>query len=184
MKRKETLLAWQGFQHDWLPFNEAVEGIARDLGVGLGKAQSTLRQLCASGEVQSLKYHGEFTEDNEVVVSPGHLPERIKPTEWQEQELDLTVDDDVCIEIFEADLRHWLAQTGLKSEPKKVSGGKQPRIQALLAELFPNGVPDPAHCPRKALKADLLKRDPSLNPLDEATLKSAIEAYNSDPKRS
>jgi len=29
------------------------------------------------------------------------------------------------------------------------------------------------------LKADLLKRDPSLNPLDEATLKSAIDAHNS-----
>jgi hypothetical protein len=41
--------------------------------------------------------------------------------------------------------------------------------------MFPNGVPDPAHCPRKTLKADLLKRDPGLKPLDDATLKSAIE---------
>ena len=57
--------------------------------------------------------------------------------------------------------------------------GKHPRIKAHLAEMLPNGVPDPAHCPRKTLKADLLKRDPSLNPLDEATLKSAIDAHNS-----
>jgi hypothetical protein len=80
--------------------------------------------------------------------------------------------------------RYWL---DLENRPPPKQTGKQPRIKAHLAEMFPNGVPDPAHCPRKALKADLLKRDPSLNPLDEATLKSAIDAYNSsqaDPKQS
>jgi hypothetical protein len=44
--------------------------------------------------------------------------------------------------------------------------------------MFRNGVPDPAHCRRKALRADLLKRDPDLDPLDLKTLKHAIDKYN------
>jgi hypothetical protein len=56
--------------------------------------------------------------------------------------------------------------------------GKQPRIIAQLEKMFPDGVPDPALCPRHALKADLLKADKSLAPLDPDTLKRAIDAYN------
>jgi hypothetical protein len=56
--------------------------------------------------------------------------------------------------------------------------GKTPRIIELLEKHFPEGVPDPAYCPRKALKADLLKWDPDLDPLDEATLKKAIDSYH------
>jgi hypothetical protein len=133
-----------------------------------------------------LKYHGELTEDNKVVISPGDFPERIKPTEWQEQELDLTVDDDVCIDIFEADLRHWLKRQQpakqVTTEPKKQALGKRPRIKAHLAKLFPDGVPDPAYCNRKELIRELLKIDPGLKPLDDGTLKTAIEEYNTDPK--
>jgi len=40
------------------------------------------------------------------------------------------------------------------------------------------GVPAPGLCPRYTLKADLLNWDPSLKPLDEATLKKAIANYN------
>ena len=55
---------------------------------------------------------------------------------------------------------------------------KIPRILEYLAGYFPEGVPDPAYLPRKALRADLLKWDPDLDPLDEATLKKAIDSYN------
>jgi hypothetical protein len=56
--------------------------------------------------------------------------------------------------------------------------GKQPRILKYLSEHFPDGVPEPGLCPRQSLKSDILKWDPSLAPLDEATLKKAIESYN------
>jgi hypothetical protein len=59
------------------------------------------------------------------------------------------------------------------------SGGKQSRILKLLSDHFPDGVPEPGLCPRHTLKSDILKWDPSLAPLDEATLKKAIERYNS-----
>lgn len=40
-----------------------------------------------------------------------------------------------------------------------------PLIIEHLIQLFPEGVPDRAHCPREPLKADLLKRDKRLQPL-------------------
>jgi hypothetical protein len=80
--------------------------------------------------------------------------------------------------LFE-DLTAWL-----KAKRTKPKGGKRPRIIRQLEVMYPKGVPDPACAPRYQLKADLLKRDRGLAPLDEHTLKSAIEAYNADPKRS
>jgi hypothetical protein len=42
--------------------------------------------------------------------------------------------------------------------------GKTPRIKKYLIEHYPEGVPDPARCPRKALKKALLEWDQSLSP--------------------
>ncbi len=56
--------------------------------------------------------------------------------------------------------------------------GKRPRIKVYLAEHHPKGVPSPAHCPRKILRSDLLDWDSNLAPLDEGTLKLAIDEFN------
>jgi hypothetical protein len=58
--------------------------------------------------------------------------------------------------------------------------GKQPRIAEYLKQHFPAGVPDPAFYPRKTLQAEILKWDAGLKPLDQATLKKAIEKYNAN----
>ena len=58
------------------------------------------------------------------------------------------------------------------------SGGKQPRILKYLSEHFSAEVPEPGLYPRYTLKSDILKWDPDLDPLDEATLKKAIDTYN------
>jgi len=60
------------------------------------------------------------------------------------------------------------------------SVGKQPRILKYLSGHFPDGVPQPGLCPRGKLKTDILKWDSDLSPLDETTLKSAIDRYNAD----
>jgi hypothetical protein len=60
--------------------------------------------------------------------------------------------------------------------------GKQPRILKYLSEHFPDGVPEPGLYPRKTLQFEILKWDPDLSPLDEATLKKAIEKYNASLK--
>jgi hypothetical protein len=75
-------------------------------------------------------------------------------------------------DVRDDDLQSWL-----KARPR---GGKVPRIIRHLAELHPNGVPDPGLAPRKALIVELIRRDPTLGPtLDEATVKKAIDEYNS-----
>jgi len=146
---------------EWMEFGEVLTEEAGGF-MSLQEAERTLRKLCARGVVRAVAFY----EDG---------PKFVAPKEWTR--------DDFCrlfanepVYLSTADLsRHWV---DLQNAPPQLVG-KQPRIKALLAEMFPNGVPDPAHCPRKALKADLLKRDPGLSPLDEATLKSAIDAYNS-----
>jgi hypothetical protein len=73
----------------------------------------------------------------------------------------------------------------IKAQQRRKPSGKQPRILKLLEKMFSNGgVPDPADYPRHILRADLLKADPSLYPLNLSTLKTAIDKHNSDPKRS
>ena len=62
------------------------------------------------------------------------------------------------------------------------SVGKQPRILKYLSEHFPNGVPEPGLYPRKTLQFEILEKDPGLRPLDEGTLKKAIEKYNAGLK--
>jgi hypothetical protein len=47
-----------------------------------------------------------------------------------------------------------------------------------VSEHFSAEVPEPGLCPRHTLKSDILKWDPDLDPLDEATLKKAIEKHN------
>jgi hypothetical protein len=142
---------------DWIEFKEIIDE-EQGLVTSLREAERALRKLCASGVIQTMY----VTEDG---------PKFIPRNEWKRADFDT-----YRVYLSTKDLsRHWLE---LQNKPVP-EAGKQPRIRAHLAEMFPNGVPDPAHCPRKTLKADLLRRDPSLNPLDEATLKSAIDAYNS-----
>jgi hypothetical protein len=81
------------------------------------------------------------------------------------------------IEIEADDLRYWLKSQ--RAAPNKQKAlGKRPRVKKQLAEMFSGGVPDPGGCPRKDLRAELLKRDPSLQPLNEETLKRSIEEFN------
>jgi hypothetical protein len=63
--------------------------------------------------------------------------------------------------------------------PPSPETGKQPLIIKYLAEMYPLGVPAPAHCPRKDLLNKLIKRDPNLASLGHKTLKRAIDKYNS-----
>jgi hypothetical protein len=164
---------WNG-EH-WLLFSRAAAEIEDKLGVSLGVAERTLRELCAKGDIRSIRGTDEDLAEEEYAEEPTF----IKPSEWLSLQVDFDGKYYNYVRVSEDDLRYWLAS----SKPHKAVG-KKPRILTLLAEMFPKGVPDPARCPRKALKADLLTRDPGLEPLDEATLKSAIDAYNADPKRS
>jgi hypothetical protein len=77
-------------------------------------------------------------------------------------------------DVLDTEFWEWL-----KAKQYPPRGGKQSRILKHLAAMFPNKrVPDPSDYSRKALRADLLERDPGLALLDESTLKSAIDRHN------
>jgi hypothetical protein len=81
-------------------------------------------------------------------------------------------------------VRLWAPAKGISaSTPAKASTrrqGKRPRIRLYLTDHYPNGVPEPAYLPRHKLRADILQYDPSLGPLDEGTLKTAVDEYNQE----
>jgi hypothetical protein len=64
--------------------------------------------------------------------------------------------------------------------PAQPRGNKRPKILKYFAQNFSEspGVPDPSYKSRKDLRADLLKWDPKLAPLDEQTVKTAVDKYN------
>jgi hypothetical protein len=151
-----------------------------------------LREQCASGNIRSIRHSGE--PDDGVVL--------LKPSEWTtDPYLDFQAeyviggyaDDEPAdafpgpftyIDVSEDDVVYWIILAKPKlSLPPSTRQGKVPRIKALLAKLYPNGVPDPAFANRKELQGRLVKADPTLTPLDHKTLKAAIDEYNADGKR-
>ena len=160
---------------DWLDFHYAANEIKAKLGVSLGKAQAMLRQVCATGEVRSQK---------QPYITVGHEaegqgpPERIEPSEWREHEIDLMTTYDGCwymVNVSKSDFGYWLDQH--KPKPEQ---GRQPLVIKYLTKRFSGRrVPDPAHCVRKDLLAELRKVDPILAQLDIKTLMRAINKYNS-----
>ncbi len=151
----------------WLYFNRAIIELGDKLAIPPGAAQAQLHKLCASGKIRAVG-----TDGDPLHPLDGEMPTPIPPSEWG------SVDDDLPrqeVLVSNIDFYNWLES---QSIPSAVAGGKQSRIARLLAELFPAGVPNRGDCPREPLRAALLKRDPSLEPLDLETLKTAIDVYN------
>jgi hypothetical protein len=106
--RESISLPWSG--EEWVSFRYATSEIKRRHELSLGAAQRTLRELCADGDIRSIRY--QFQDD-------GGLPEDIqpiKPNEWLKDQIDFEADDDSdfeeftgrCIDVSEDDLQHWL----------------------------------------------------------------------------
>jgi hypothetical protein len=168
----------------WLSFYEAAHEVVQRFGVSRAEAEAQLRQGCADQKLRSMK----------APIDGNCLPfefwTRVAPSEWRDREVDYDGPDadgcEVTVMINEADFRYWLSLRSAQGNARKQAQGKAPLIIEHLKEMHPHGVPDPTDCPRKALRADLLARDKRLEPLNHATLKSAIDAYNrsirNDPK--
>jgi len=144
----------------WFDFDRAANELADKLVIHPSAAQAQLRKLCASGEIRAIG------TDNPSEEQPTPIP----PSQWHEED-DLPRPD---VLVSNIDFYNWLN----RQPANPTAGGKQSRLVRLLAEMFPGGVPNRADCPREPLKAELLKRDPSLKPLDLKTLKTAIETCN------
>jgi hypothetical protein len=146
---------------EWVEFHWAANEIGDKLAIPPGSAKAQLRKLCARSEIRALT----FVEDDQ-----DRAPEWISPSQWRDENIAASSD----VAVSKRDLRSWLNQ----QPTLPAAGGKQSRIRRLLAEMYPTGVPTRADCPRQPLTAELIKRDPSLSPLDPKTLRTAIDAFN------
>jgi hypothetical protein len=147
---------WEFYGERWFQFDKAANELGDKLAIPPSAAETKLHQLCASGEIRAVG-----TNDPDLTSEP------IPPSQWPEDDLPR-----MEVLVSNADFYKWL------NRQQPIAGGKQSRIARLLAELFPTGVPHRGDCPREQLKAELLKRDPSLAPLDLKTLKTAIDTHN------
>jgi hypothetical protein len=168
---------------EWLRFRDAEIEIASELRVSRGKAQSTLRQACASGEIRSRKQPFLIVK-NELCWQDE--PEIVDPREWHDHNIDMMTDANGCdysVDVEKSDFEYWLQ--GKCQHKGKEATGKVPRILPLLAEIFKGEpVPERGLRPRQALRAELLKLDPTLAGLHLTTLSKAIGIYNATLKRS
>jgi hypothetical protein len=166
----------------WLSFYSAALEIEQRFRLSQAEARKKLRKACADQQISSMKAPYE---------EPGQFPfefwTRITPDEWRERQVDYDGPNaDGCmteVMIFEKDFQYWLSQQ-MPPEKKKQARGIVPLIIEHLQAMYPDGVPDPAHCPRKALKADLMAKHKRFASLDDATLKRAIDelAIRNNPK--
>ena len=92
---------------EWVYFGEAIDRIEQRLDLSRDAADKTLRELCASGDVRSLRYH---IDGHDV---PGRA-ELIKPSEWFGNR---SAEPDEYIDVSETDLLQWLD----KQQPPKPS---------------------------------------------------------------
>jgi hypothetical protein len=148
---------------EWVHFHWAANEIGNKLAIPRRSAQAHLRKLCASGEIRAIS-----SDERDFLEKPEPIP----PSRWRDE--DIAAAWGLLVAVSGNDLRNWLSH----QSATPTAGGKQSRLIRLLAEMFPAGVPNRADCPREPLKAELLKRDPSLKPLDLKTLKTAIETCN------
>jgi hypothetical protein len=93
-------------EEQWLNFHDATKEVRKKLGVSVGKAQAMLREACASGDVRSQR------EPYDPATGQGQAPpERIKPMQWSEDNIDLLIDADGCayfVDVDAEDFDYWL----------------------------------------------------------------------------
>jgi hypothetical protein len=116
-------------------FWEAVDEIKSRRGVSDGKAQSMLRQACASGEIRSEKE--PYSVRGLQTRSEGP-PEPIEPSEWRKHEIDVMTTLDGCrywVKVDKADFEFWLNTLEFWLDaPAKPKRNKAPSQSALASE--------------------------------------------------
>jgi hypothetical protein len=130
---------------DWIAFSEAAWKIEERLNVSVGHSQVTLRNLCASGEVRSvrIKYDIDPSDPYDPDATPVEV-KMVRPSEWRTTEVDL----DGVIEVSDGDLEYWLGQQGappaaaIERQLVPRPQWKQALVRKAIAELWPNDIPE------------------------------------------
>jgi hypothetical protein len=149
-----TCMEWR--EEDWFNLYWIVDVIKSRLGISRGVAERTLRELCASGDVRSIKYQ---VTDPDIEDEP----EIIKPSEWVKDQVDLTVGDWVWVFVSGDDVEYWVNKPGqaplkLKQTleewladvplragtvvPMVRTSRKQGLVRQAIKHLWPDGIPE------------------------------------------
>jgi hypothetical protein len=104
---------------DWIDFNVAAWKIEKRLSVSVGVSEKMLRDLCASGEVRSIRVEYIYLDDVDRFAREEGI--FIRPSEWQTGEVDYeglqVVGEGLHIEVSQDDLEWWLEQRGEAPRP-------------------------------------------------------------------
>ena len=100
---------WNGEM--WCPFHIAAAIIDCQLDVSRGLAERMLRELCAKGDVRSIREHDP--DDEEEVLEE---PEFIRPSEWLGKELDLEVKYPHSVAVSQDDVLYWIDKQSNKRQ--------------------------------------------------------------------
>jgi hypothetical protein len=115
---------WSG--ESWCPFYFAANIIDCQLDVSRGLAERILRELCAKGDIRSIRFEDMYDDPDGEELS--EEPELIRPSEWLGKELDLEVKYPQIVAVSQDDLLYWLGK-----QPNKRQQSKQ---SLTLGELF------------------------------------------------
>jgi hypothetical protein len=97
---------WNGY--DWVLFSYVGAAISITLGLSQGVAERTLRELCAKGDIRSIRC-GLDKEDEAQII---------KPSEWLKAEVDLEGSVLQYVSVSLDDYRYWLRQ---QKQPEELS---------------------------------------------------------------
>ena len=102
-------IPWRGDK--WFNFYWIADVIVEREGVSRGVAERTLRELCATGDVRSIRCDAISSEPEE--------PEIIRPSEWVKDQVDLA-DDGLATFVSAGDVQYWLDKQALAAgRPKE-----------------------------------------------------------------
>src|SRR5262245_40669274 len=115
-------------------FSRITADIETTLGVSPGVAERTLRELCAKGDIRSVRFQlGVDYEDED------QEPERIKPSEWLKTEVDMDGSEFEGVAVSYGDFLYWLRQ---QKQPEELS-----KRDTAIANLLQSGKIPPDKLP-------------------------------------
>ena len=116
-------ISWR--DDNWFNFYWIANVIMEREGVSRGVAERTLRELCATGDVRSVRCDAIEPEAEE--------PEIIRPSEWKKDQVDL-VDDRLEIFVSCSDVQYWLDKQALAAGRPLKKFWRKRSFQEYLAE--------------------------------------------------
>lgn len=107
----------------WWTFHAAARLIYHMIATSRGRAERSLRELCAKGDIRSIRYDDRYADMGmEELIEE---PELIRPSEWLGTELDLTAKYPDSVAVSVQDLLIWTLE-----QPNKRPKGNDREITA------------------------------------------------------